>query len=56
MRIFELHASKARYELKVALLHLWRVNIKMMSEFVNIPLADLQYHIVNLRHNNITIL
>jgi hypothetical protein len=25
MRIFDLHASKARYELKLVLVHLWRV-------------------------------
>jgi hypothetical protein len=52
MRIFDLHTSKAGYELKVALLHLWRVIVKMISGFVNIPLADLSH--INLRDNNIT--
>ncbi len=55
MRIFDLHTSKARYELKVKLLHLWRVNVKATCGFINIPLADFLSHI-NLRHNNITIL
>jgi hypothetical protein len=54
MRIFDLHTSKAGYELKVVLLHLWRVNVKMIGGSVNIPLADLSH--INLRHNNITIL
>ncbi len=40
MRIFDLHTSKARYQLKVVLLHLWRVNVKMIGEFINIPFAD----------------
>jgi hypothetical protein len=40
MRIFDFHTSKARYELKVVLLHLWRVNFKTIREFINIPLAD----------------
>ncbi len=43
MRKFDLHTSKARYELKVVLLHLWRVNVKMISGFINIPLADLSH-------------
>jgi hypothetical protein len=54
MRIFDLHTSKARSELKVVLLHLWRVNVKTIGRFTNIPLADLSH--LNLRHNNITIL
>ena len=54
MRIFDLHTSKARYELKVVLLHHWRVNVKTIGGFINIPLADLSH--INLRHNNITIL
>jgi hypothetical protein len=38
MRIFDL--QPARYELKVVLLHLWRVNVKTIGGFINIPLAD----------------
>ncbi len=41
MRLFDLHASKARYELMVVLLHLWHVNVKMIGGFISIPLADL---------------
>jgi hypothetical protein len=44
MRIFDLHTSKARYELKVVILQLWRVNVKTIGGFINIPLADI-YHI-----------
>jgi hypothetical protein len=41
MRIFKLHTSKARYELKVVLLYLWRVNVKTtIGGFINIPLTD----------------
>ncbi len=40
MCIFDLHTSKARYELKVVLLHLWRVNVKTIHGFINILLAD----------------
>jgi hypothetical protein len=54
MRIFDLHSSIARYELKVVLLHLWRVNVKMIGGFINIPLVDLSH--IYLRHNNITML
>jgi hypothetical protein len=54
MRIIDLDTSKARYELKVVLLHLRRVNIKTFRGFINIPLADLSH--INLRYNNITIL
>jgi hypothetical protein len=52
LRIFDLHTSKTRYELKVVLLHLWRVNVKTIPRFVNIPLAD--FSEINLRNNNIT--
>jgi hypothetical protein len=40
MCIFDLHTSKARYELKVGRLHLWRVNVKTIRGFINILLAD----------------
>jgi hypothetical protein len=46
MRIFYLHTSKDRYELKVllmVLLKLCRVNVKTISGFINIPLADLSH-------------
>ncbi len=43
MRIFELHTSKARYELKVVPLALWRVNVKTIRGFIHIPLADLPH-------------
>jgi hypothetical protein len=46
------HTSKARYELKMALRHIWRVNEKAIRGFINIPLDDLSQ--INLRHNNIT--
>jgi hypothetical protein len=52
LRTFDLHTTKARYELKVVLLHLWRVNVKTIPGYINIPLGDLSY--INLRHNNIT--
>jgi hypothetical protein len=52
MRIFDLYTSRARYELKVVLLHLWHVNVKTIGVFINITLADLSHN--NLRHNNIT--
>ncbi len=41
LRIFDAHTSKARYELKVALLHFWRENMKTIPGFINIKLADL---------------
>ncbi len=44
LRIFDLHTGKARYELKVVLLHLWRVNVKTIRGLINIPLADLSYY------------
>ncbi len=47
LRIFDLHTSNARYELKVVLLYLWLVNIKTIRGFITIP------H-MNLRYNNIT--
>jgi hypothetical protein len=40
MRIFDLHTSKARYEQRVVLLHLRRVNVKTIGGFINVPLAD----------------
>ncbi len=40
MSIFDLHTSKARYELKVALLHHWRVNVKTIPGFIHITSAD----------------
>jgi hypothetical protein len=39
--VFDLHTSNARYELEVVLFHLWRVNVKTIRGFNNIPLADL---------------
>ncbi len=50
LRIFDLHTSKARSELKVVLLY--STNVKAIRRFINIPLADFSH--VNLRHNNIT--
>jgi hypothetical protein len=38
--VFDLHISKAIYELKVVLLHLWRVNVKTIGGFIKIPLDD----------------
>ncbi len=32
--------SKASKELKVVLLHLWRVNVKTTRGFIDIPLVD----------------
>ncbi len=32
--------SKANKELKVVLLHLWRVNVKTTRRFIYIPLVD----------------
>jgi hypothetical protein len=46
MRIFDLHANTARYELKVVLLHLWRVNVKTNSGFETFH--SLIYHIYKL--------
>jgi hypothetical protein len=40
LRIFDLHTSKARYKLKIVLLHLWRVNVKAIPGFIHISLAD----------------
>jgi hypothetical protein len=40
LRIFYLHTSKARYELKVVLLRLWRVNVKTVSGFIHSSSAD----------------
>jgi hypothetical protein len=38
--IFDLYISKARYELKVVLLHLWCVNVKAIPGFIHITFAD----------------
>jgi hypothetical protein len=35
-----LHTSKVRYELKVVLLDLWRVNVKTIRGFIDILVAD----------------
>ncbi len=40
MCIFDLNTSKVKYELKVVLLHFWRVNVKTVGGFIYIPLAD----------------
>jgi hypothetical protein len=40
MCIFDLHISKAKYELKVVLVHLWRVNVKTIRGFINILFDD----------------
>ncbi len=40
MCIFDLHISKAKYELKVVLLYLWSVNVKTIGGFINILLDD----------------
>ncbi len=40
MRIIDLHTSKARYELKVVQLHLWRVNVKTIGGFITILLTN----------------
>ncbi len=38
--IFDVHTLKASKELKVVLLHLWRVNVKTARGFVYISLGD----------------
>ncbi len=43
LRIFDLHTGKAIYKLKVVLLNFWRVNVKTIRGFMNIPLADLSH-------------
>jgi hypothetical protein len=40
MCIFDLHTSKARFELKVVLFHRWRVSVMTIRGFINILLAD----------------
>jgi hypothetical protein len=47
--IFDLHTSKARNELKVVLLHLWRFNVKTIG-------GDLLifHSLIYITHNNIT--
>jgi hypothetical protein len=56
MCIFDLHISKAKYERKVVLLSLWRVNVKTIRGFIDIStqwfLLISSY--IKLRHNNIT--
>jgi hypothetical protein len=49
--VFYVHMSKASKELKVVLLHLWRVNVKWRI-FFYISLADLTW--IKPHHNNIT--
>jgi hypothetical protein len=39
MRIYALYTSEARYELK-GYPTIWRVNVKVIGDFTNIPLAD----------------
>jgi hypothetical protein len=39
--VLDAHTSKAGKELKVALLHLWRENVKTTRGFIYIPLEDL---------------
>ncbi len=41
--IFDVHTSLINKELKVIILHLWRVNVKTTRGFINIPLED--FHI-----------
>ncbi len=50
--VFEVKTSEASKRLKVVPLHLWRINIKTTSGFINIPLED--FLIDNLRNKNIT--
>jgi hypothetical protein len=38
--VLDLQTSKARFELKVVLLHLWRVHVQTIGGFNNIPLID----------------
>jgi hypothetical protein len=38
--IFDVHTSKASKELKVVLLHIWRLNVKTTRGFIYIPLED----------------
>ncbi len=38
--IFNVHTSDVNKELKVVLIHLWRVNVKTTRGFINIPLDD----------------
>jgi hypothetical protein len=50
--IFDVHTSKASKELKVVLLHLWRVNVKTTRGFITIRLDD--FHIYKPCHNIFT--
>jgi hypothetical protein len=47
--VFDVHTSKVSKEMKVVLLHLWRVNVKTTPGFINIPLEDTK---IKPRHNN----
>jgi hypothetical protein len=42
--VSDVHTSKASERLKVALLHLWRINVKTTGGFINIPVED--FHVV----------
>jgi hypothetical protein len=50
--MFDSHTSEERYELKVVLIHLWRVNVKTTPGFIHIPFADSSW--IKLRHIDIT--
>ncbi len=39
----KVHTSKVSKDVKVALLYLWRVNVKTSRGFINIPVED--FHI-----------
>jgi hypothetical protein len=56
MRIFDLHTSRARYELNVILIHIWRVNVKSTGGFIYTPLADFFFSHINLRHTNLSLI
>jgi hypothetical protein len=51
--MFDVQTSKVSKELKVVLLHLWRVNVKTICGFINIPLDD--FHIYKPRYDAISI-
>jgi hypothetical protein len=38
--VLDLQTNKARFELKVVLLHLWRVHVQTIGGFTSIPLID----------------
>jgi hypothetical protein len=52
MYVFDVHTCKVSKELKMELLHLWRIIVKTTRGFINIPLEIFTY--IQLRHNNIT--